>query len=67
MKEKAAVISVWALAIAANAAFIWILVELVKYIAKDDPFNWWSVGAFAMSCVAFGVVLFAILKELNND
>lgn len=37
--------------IAANIAWIWILVEFILYIAKDDPFNWNSVWLFIISCI----------------
>ncbi len=39
-------------------SFIWMIVEFLIYLIKDLPFNWWSVGLFAISSVTLIIALF---------
>ena len=50
--------------IMANVSFIWVIIEFILYIEKDQVFNWWSVLAFVISViVSITLVVFAIVWE----
>jgi uncharacterized BrkB/YihY/UPF0761 family membrane protein len=57
------------LACSVLACKIWIVVEFIIYLVKDDPFNWWSVWLWLISIVSLLVFyLFYLLpkKEPEN-
>lgn len=50
-------------AIAASVNFIWIVVEFLIYLVKDDPFNWNSVWLF-ITCIVLTIALWIIIAVM---
>ncbi len=54
-------------ALVATASFWWMIVEFVLYLAKDNPFNWYSMIIFWIF-VVLGIIFVVIWqsKTFNN-
>lgn len=49
--------------ISINVSFMWIVVEFILYLVKDDEFNWWSVYTLIISLLI--VIVIMILATLQ--
>lgn len=47
-------------AILTDILFIWVLVEYIQYLVKNDPFNWLSV---ILCSISFIIVIILFLKR----
>lgn len=56
-------ITAFALGLLMTAASIWAIVEFILYLTKDDPFNWWSVGAIAIVSVLYLINLYRMMTN----
>lgn len=43
---------------------IWVIVEFILYLVKDNPFNWWSLYLALITTV---IQLFFMIKTISND
>lgn len=68
MKHILVLIALFISAISITVTSIWAVVEFILYIAKDNPFDWWSVWLMIISVIL--TILFYILTvilEVKRD
>lgn len=57
-------------AISLVACKFWIIVSFILYIAKDTPFNWWSIWTWVISLLVliptYFIYLFSVSKSIEN-
>jgi len=67
MKRILLLVAVVLAIIIANVSLLWAIVELIIYLVKDDPFNWYSVWLTVIGYIlSIGLYIISVLKESKH-